>query len=199
MRRPLLLLLLAAAITAFPVSANHRGNDRWDAKRVTVYDYTQPVLDGYIQTVVRNWNLALGGGLRLVYQREDATNCPSVDPIKGAMVVCSRAEWDAYPAGITYLWVNTDKHTIIKTKTILVATGTHGSGTSYWSHPLGCHELGHALGLNHWYTETDSCLGTQMQTPGSHDAEALQRMYGGDGGYVADPPQMCCEELEIVQ
>lgn len=196
--RLIVLVLLLSAPLALLASANHRGNDAWKRTTVTVYDYSQAELDGYVATIVANWNAALGGGLELVYERRPAKPCGDVDPVRGAMVVCSRAHHEQYPAGVTWIWTN-DEHEITKTKTVLVATGTHGSGTAYWWHPMGCHELGHALGLNHWYTETDSCMGTQMQTPGSHDAEALQRMYGGDGGAVADPPQVCCDELELVR
>lgn len=186
----LLLILVLALGVVVPVSAEHGSKDHWAQRLVVVYDYTQPELDGYLPIIVRNWNLALGdGGLRLRYEDRPSKDCRDVDPIPDAIVVCSAATHDTYAAGATWVWVG-KRHRISKVKTLLVAStwGTSSSESGYWWHPMGCHEMGHALGLDHpnpWQDIT-TCMSTQRQTPGTHDVAELRRMYGGTGGTVTE-------------
>lgn len=193
-------ILLAMMQTA---SASHRTGESWpDAATVVVRDYTGPELDGYIPIIVANWQTAIGSGaLTLVYERKPAKPCSDVRQNDGAISVCSSHEDnEPYPAGVTLLKL--DGHTITAAKVHLVARDwTHANhpDAGYWWHPMGCHEMGHALGLGHRYTETDSCLGTQMQQPGSHDVEAMKQEYGGHNGYAADPALLpCCPRVTLV-
>ena len=204
MTRILVLVALLLGVGVPLLGSATHGDLAWRRDVVVVEDHTSEALGPYVEIITHNWNAALGGGLVLKYQRHPpVTNCQGVKPVEGRIVVCDYRQADA-PAkvgvGVTDLWWcsrdNGDNKRLCQAFVRLVADDWRGgSGTAYWWHPLGCHELGHAIGLDHRYTETDSCLGTQMQTPGSHDAVQLKRMYGGNGGEVFDPPIMCCGEV----
>jgi hypothetical protein len=208
MLRALLLVALLLGFTPLFVTNATHGDLAWRRDTVVVEDHTSEALGPYVEIITHNWNAALGGGMRLKYQRHPpVTNCQGVRPVEGRIVVCDYRQADAPPkvgVGVTDTWTcsrdNGDNPRLCQAFVRLVADDWRGgAGTAYWWHPLGCHELGHAIGLDHRYTETDSCLGTQLQTPGSHDAAQLKRMYGGNGGVVADPPMLCCGPVETVQ
>ena len=207
--RLLALTLLALTLLAPSALASHDTNKPWRKSTVTVEDWTSARAGTYARTVVANWQAALGTGLTLHYERKDhRENCEGVAWQQGVIRICDYTPEAAEAAGagvgktnLKYDWNSRQKEwRITGAKVMLVANSFQGgSGSAYWWHPLGCHEMGHALGLNHWYVEDQSCMGTQMQTPGPHDLTALKRMYGGRGHVIADPPQMCCDELQPIQ
>jgi hypothetical protein len=174
-------------------------HDRWQRKHIPVIDYTGPELDGYLPIIVANWNAALGGGLQLSYQRaEPRADCAGVKRQAGAIVVCNyRTPNEQVGSGETHVFVN-GRSAIVAAKVHLVARawGTNSEESGYWWHPLGCHEVGHALGLEHDFDESRTCMGTQRQTPGWMDVRRLKTLYGGCGGTVTGPTPTCCGELQ---
>lgn len=207
MRRRLVLLTALIALLPLAATASHATKRGWPRENVPVYDYTAAGLAGYVEIVVANWNAAAGGGITLNYVRRDQREgCPNVKPIDNAIVVCSYrrdAGFDQYPAGVTFLRYRPDgpnKGDILSAKVVLVADAwdTNGSDSGYWWHPMGCHEMGHALGLNHSYDNATTCMEVRRQVPGSHDAEALRKMYGGNGGWVFPPGEDCCGPVRRV-
>lgn len=178
------------------------GTDRWRRRTVPVIDYTGPELEGYLPIIVQNWNAALGGGLRLTYWRaESRVDCAGVAKEIGAIVVCNyRAPTPEISSGETHVFVN-DHSAIVAAKVHLVARawGTNSEESGYWWHPLGCHEVGHALGLEHDFNESRTCMGTQRQTPGWIDVRRLKALYGGCGGTVTGPTPVCCGELQVAE
>lgn len=193
-----LLLVLTTALMLGQVSdlrANEAGKARWQAGTITVYDYTSANLAGYVERVVAQWNAVLPSTLQLSYVRagmhDDCVGVPQ--KINGAMVVCNQESWPEYPAGVTDVLTKKGKNgpaQITATRTVLVAGtyGTNDSRSGMWGFPLGCHELGHALGLNHphdWYDDT--CMSVYQDAPSASDAAALHTLYEAKGkGVNAD-------------
>lgn len=187
-----LLLMLVAALMLAQVSdlrANEAGKARWNAGTITVYDYTSANLKGYVEQVVAQWNAVLPSTLQLSYVRAGVhDNCDGVPQrITGAMVVCNQMSWPEYPAGATDVLTKKGKNgpaRITATRTVLVAEtyDTNDPRSGLWGFPLGCHELGHALGLNHphdWYDDT--CMSVYVDLPSASDAAALQTLYKEKG------------------
>ncbi len=190
-----LLLVLVAALMlsqAGDLRANEAGKARWNTGTITVYDYTSASLAGYVERVVADWNAVLPATLQLSYQRAGMyENCEGVpDKINGAMVVCNRDSWPDYPAGATDVLTKKGKSgpaRITATRTVLVAEtyGSQDPRSGMWGFPLGCHEIGHALGLNHphdWFEDT--CMSVYRDSPSASDAAAMQTLYKEKGNGV---------------
>lgn len=216
-----LLLIIVLFVLAFlPISADamHMSHLHWGSSAaITVRDYTNSNLTGYVEIITRNWQSALGtGGITLTYEREPATPCSQIVRVNKNIDVCSATADEPVGdekagTGITDIFCATsnqceggdgsDKR-IVYARVYLVANDWRGNPSSigWWWHPMGCHEMGHALGLNHIYTdysEHHTCMGTQGQSPGDHDVAVLKNQYGGRGGISVF--QSCCDQVRLVQ
>lgn len=212
-----LVFVVMLALLPSMTSASHMSHLHWgDGKSITVRDYTNSDLDGYVEIITRNWQAALGtGGLTLTYEREAATPCADIVRLNGSIDVCSAKSdeavgGDTAGTGITDIHCATSNNCtggdgsdkrIVYARVYLVSNDWTGppNTVGYWWHPLGCHEMGHALGLNHYYTdysEHHTCMGTQGQSPGDHDVASMKNQYGGRGGVSVF--QTCCEQVRLV-
>lgn len=174
-----LVLLLGFVINgALPATVDAGSPSlRWGKRSITVYDYTSD-MGTYVATKVAEWNVALAGNLTLSYQRMDPRqDCAGVNRRGGAIVVCNEVERGQNYSGLTtVLAKKNDKDRIESAKVALVANRYDGPHDQYgW--PYGCHEIGHALGLNH-IVSTGSCMNSDRDTPGADDVAMLQKMYG---------------------
>jgi hypothetical protein len=186
-----LLLLLAIVVGSLgSVAANHSGNARWYKDTVPVYDYTNLMLNGYVQQKVDQWNAALGGKLTLRYERVAFHyNCNGVpNKVAGAIIVCNyeSGDYPDYPAGVSTITYDKTRQgvKITAVKTILVASryGTNSGQSGYWWHPMGCHELGHAIGLQHPSEaiggyDYGGCMAVINDAPNAHDQDEVRDLY----------------------
>lgn len=179
--RILLIAALLLGVMALPVSASHDSRWTWHKDTITLIDRTHGLND-YVAIKVAEYN-ALDAGFKIKYERgAPDKGCRDTPKRDGKIVVCNRAEvvcaGDVAPRGCTDLWLkrtNDGERKITAAKVILEAASWSTPGG--WGDIYGCHEIGHALGLNHDYGSPDTCMGQERDTPGPHDADMLRKMY----------------------
>ena len=180
------LLLLAPGV-AF---ADHGWQDHhWKVganppRVVVVKDHTpEGTVWAYVlQESVNEWNVALeraGVPLILAYQDGKTLTCPNTPYVEGAIRVCQKpSDWPWL--GATGIDVNGGTH-IVSAK---IAVKSYDNG-GFEDNNTGCHELGHALGLDHGDgKDDDTCVYGSFASytaPGAHDVVQLGAQYH-DGG-----------------
>lgn len=171
------LALLALLLLPGAALANHEGENTWRVDRVVVEDHTDPGTHDLIRESVRDWNAALPDTIKLVYREADRDrHCDlHLDQYdKGTIGICNDSDDHGCGcSGMTYPW--TDGRKILRAAVFLVMGNDVPVGNEF-GESLACHELGHALGLDHGL---HTCVGEWRMNPTAHDAEALTRMYGG--------------------
>lgn len=121
---------------------------RQQAQSLTVYDCTtSPALTAGIARAVAEWNTAPGVEMSIVR----TTSC---DPVNGAIVVQENQACGGWSASIS-----TQAKRI---KLVYIALSTaHCDGPALPDEDLqlvACHELGHAIGLDHQFIPSQSCM-----------------------------------------
>jgi predicted Zn-dependent protease len=173
MQRIILLFVFATAFWVADVDAakgGHRLGPAWrSAQNLTVYDCTTtPALADGIARAVAGWNKAPEVEMSIVR----TSNC---NPIQGAIVVKENALCGGWSASIS-----TQGKQI---KSVYVGLSTvHCGGPALPDEDLqlvACHELGHAIGLDHQpYGETSCMVGFDgTHLPNAHDYEQLAALY----------------------
>jgi hypothetical protein len=175
----LLLAVLAVPVWPERTFASHYIGAKWGgnaANQLTVYDsITNPAWSTAIQRAVGLWNQS--AQVQMAYQRVAA--CPY-----GARAICTVEQT---PGCWSYANIVID-HGRIQSPVIIV-WGTDGCGgqeqfPGYYDY-TACHELGHALGLDHRFGELGTCMsggvfvdGEFVNTnPDAHDYAELDAIY----------------------
>jgi hypothetical protein len=163
--------LLGFALMSTPASASHRFPFRWeDPRPIRVIDSTKNGWSKSIRRAVRLWSRARYVRLKIVRrQRMAGKRCP---PTQGFIRICSHNSFGAvttnYPLGRRIF-------------SSIVQLPQREHGMTLLGRKLSCHELGHAIGLNHYRPPRSgrSCLSfpTNDITPSRHDYSMLARMY----------------------
>lgn len=175
----LLASLAGSVLVASPASANHDLHHHWSANGLAVnqvyfIDHTSAKYP--VNQVVYEWNKAVGVNSYYIWK-----DCPNFSvhcvhvyeqtiPETWYGVTKFPSGWDAW--GHNYGGV----HVILNNNMIKEAAQARKTT---------CHELGHALGLDHTRTENSTCMksgfaGTVIsQYPDFHDYDLLRAVYDG--------------------
>jgi len=173
------VVLLAAAIVASPAAANHGGPDHWHDQglaRAQIYfvDHTGPFWP--VASSVYKWNEA--SGVDSYYE----TSCPS-----SSLHCVDVGNYSMWPGAVppacvgAYACTSTTANANHHFTSVNVYLNAATVNTDFQARKTTCHELGHALGLHHRYTN-DSCM-TQGEAPpisrypDDHDFSALTSLY----------------------
>lgn len=158
-------------VIAQPLTADaHHADEHWTVPTVIVRDETG--IAEYrraIAMAAARWNAA-GSAVRLDVRDGLGRGCDA--PSVGNVAVC-RADLPSTTAGEARVWVDGDH--IIKGSVLIDA------GARPFEHlvAIACHELGHALGMDH-RAERSSCLTATIHSsdPDAHDRAELRRTHG---------------------
>ena len=165
------ITLLASLGAVAPAAASHGFPYRWkDPRPIRIIDSTKSGWSTSIQRAVRLWSRARYVRVKVVRrQRLRGTRCPLA---QGFVRVCSHDSFGAvttnYPLGGEIF-------------ASIVQLPQREHGMTLLGKKLSCHEIGHAIGLNHYRPPRSgrSCLSypTNDITPSAHDYAMLARMY----------------------
>ena len=175
-------LLLAAVIfllLASPALAGHYIGVKWggnSANQLTVYDSTiNPSWDQALQQAIVFWNQS--PHVNMVYKKVSA--CPY-----GARAICAVEQT---PGCWSYANIVSDRGRI--QSPVIIVWGTDGCGgqeqfSTYYNY-TACHEIGHALGLDHRFGEQGTCMSGGVfvdgvftnTSPDAHDYAELEIIY----------------------
>lgn len=165
-------------------AAKRFSNYRWDHREVILVENRMGrEWNKAVEFSVKSWERAFPRLDFKVIHRPNKKGCGGAPD---RIVICKAKKNGSWSGLASIEAYNREIHSVaiwvVNYKPVNEGEKWRGSSTvSLWDMNTLCHELGHAVGLNH-NTSSQSCLGNDsLITPGQYDRQSLKMLYKKSG------------------
>jgi predicted Zn-dependent protease len=170
------ILLALVALMVFlpeasrPAEADHETGPYWTHRQVLLLDATTPEWEPVVSAAVAAWNQSEA----INFVKQDVPECSYN---YGAASLCLTYEPYSHVAYTTWGQYGFGFHAEFA-YAVSVVNALYIQPLDWLAQVAVCHELGHALGLDHYKSNDWSCMNGVSSWPSQHDFDQLGAIYG---------------------